>query len=265
MWQVLAYIFRSISIHQVTQIGTYVPYFVLMLLAPILTNAYVYMVIGRMAYNFTNDAKIFGIKAWRLTLAFVCLDFIAFVVQCSGATMASGDNLTDAQIKGGLHIYMGGIGLQQFVILLFFGVFFKFRQQMIRDLPPSARKAPMTLIYVIFVVLILISVRIIFRLIEYANGYKSSIVIHEAYQYTFDSTVMWFALVLFNIFHPGKIMPGKESDFPSRKERKAAGKDFKWGRAANFGGRTPNSEMSLEAQRLQGEPKALDALHAQEV
>lgn len=31
---------------------------------------------------------------------------------------------------------------------------------------------------------------------------------------------MLVALVLFNIFHPGKIMAGKESDFPSRKDRK---------------------------------------------
>ena len=31
---------------------------------------------------------------------------------------------------------------------------------------------------------------------------------------------MFIALVLFNIVHPGKVMAGKESDFPSRKERK---------------------------------------------
>ena len=31
---------------------------------------------------------------------------------------------------------------------------------------------------------------------------------------------MFIALVLLNIVHPGKVMAGKESDFPSRKERK---------------------------------------------
>lgn len=31
---------------------------------------------------------------------------------------------------------------------------------------------------------------------------------------------MLVALVLFNVVHPGVIMAGKESDFPSRKERK---------------------------------------------
>jgi hypothetical protein len=38
--------------------------------------------------------------------------------------------------------------------------------------------------------------------------------------FVFDSLPMLVALVLFNVFHPGAIMAGKVSDFPSRKERK---------------------------------------------
>lgn len=62
--------------------------------------------------------------------------------------------------------------------------------------------------------------RIIFRLVEYSHGFKSDIPNHEAYQYALDSVPMLFALVVYNFFHPGRIMAGKESDFPSRKERK---------------------------------------------
>jgi hypothetical protein len=31
---------------------------------------------------------------------------------------------------------------------------------------------------------------------------------------------MLFALVILNIFHPGRVMAGPDSDIPSRKERK---------------------------------------------
>jgi hypothetical protein len=31
---------------------------------------------------------------------------------------------------------------------------------------------------------------------------------------------MLIALVILNVFHPGRIMPGKESNLPNRKERK---------------------------------------------
>ena len=38
------------------------------------------MVLGRMVYNFTSNAKILGVKAWRFGLYFVLLD-IVFVLQ----------------------------------------------------------------------------------------------------------------------------------------------------------------------------------------
>jgi len=57
-------------------------------------------------------------------------------------------------------------------------------------------------------------------LIEWSSGLDSLIPNHEAYQYVFDSLPMFLALVIYNVVHPGRIMPGKKSDFPSRKERK---------------------------------------------
>lgn len=63
-------------------------------------------------------------------------------------------------------------------------------------------------------------IRIIFRLAEYSKGLNSTIPNHEVYQYVFDTLPMLVALVIFNFVHPGRIMPGKISDFPRRKERK---------------------------------------------
>lgn len=51
-------------------------------------------------------------------------------------------------------------------------------------------------------------------------GLNSTIPNHEVYQYVFGSLPMLVALDIFNFVHPGRIMPGKISDFPSRKERK---------------------------------------------
>ena len=42
---------------------------------------------------------------------------------------------------------------------------------------------------------------------------------------------MWIALVLLSVVHAGRIMPGKESNLPSRKTRKAIGKANVKGRA----------------------------------
>jgi len=40
---------------------------------------------------------------------------------------------------------------------------------------------------------------------------------------------MLVALVCFNVIHPGKIITGKESDFPSRKERKNMALAYNYG------------------------------------
>ena len=166
---------------------------------------------------------------------------------------------------------MGGIGLQLFFILCFIGLAIRFQGQMRRDAPGTDQKRALRMLYILYAALTFIAVsvtlliiilkkqtltkiashqiRIIFRLIEYSHGYKSGIPVHEAYQYIFDSTLMFIALVLLNIVHPGQVMPGKDSDLPNRTERKIIGKKNVKGR---MGGELPlfnmiNSTLVTEA------------------
>lgn len=70
------YIFRVLSINYPTDISFYTAWFLLILLAPLWINAYIYMVLGRMVYNFTASARILRVKAWRFGLYFVLLDIL---------------------------------------------------------------------------------------------------------------------------------------------------------------------------------------------
>lgn len=132
---------------------------------------------------------------------------------------------------------MGGVGFQQIFVLVFFYIAFRFQQQ-VRQENPSRLPQALLLLYVEYAALILITVgslplasyrqtddtvqdSIIFRLAEYSKGLNSTIPNHEVYQYVFDTLPMLVALVIFNSVYPGRIMPGKNSDFPKRKERKA--------------------------------------------
>lgn len=176
------------------------------------------MVMGRMVYNFTPSASVFKVKAWRFGLIFVLLDVTAFVVQFGGAAVASVGGSVNPMI--GIHIYMGGIGLQQLVIFFFLALAVRLHKKLLLQSPSADRSRGLILLYVQYAVVGLITVRIIYRLIEYSSGVKSTIPRHEAYQYVFDSTLMLIAIALFNIFHPGRLMPGQESNLPSRKVRK---------------------------------------------
>lgn len=44
--------------------------------APLCTNAFVHMVMGRMVWNFTPAAKVFRVSAWRFGQLFVVLDIV---------------------------------------------------------------------------------------------------------------------------------------------------------------------------------------------
>lgn len=58
----------------------------------------------------------------------------------------------------GLHIYMGGVGLQQLFIVFFVGLAIRFQLQMKRETPMQDLPRAMRLLYALYAVLTLITV-----------------------------------------------------------------------------------------------------------
>ncbi|TVY42064.1 hypothetical protein LSUB1_G001846 [Lachnellula subtilissima] len=90
--QTLNFIFRVISIKNPTNLGDYTAWFI----PPLFTNGFVYMVMGRMIWNYIPDAKIYRITAWRFSTYFVILDVIALIIQIAGASSAAGGGSSKA-------------------------------------------------------------------------------------------------------------------------------------------------------------------------
>ncbi|KAL2069856.1 hypothetical protein VTL71DRAFT_14535 [Oculimacula yallundae] len=235
LWEFASFSIRSIGTrHQQVTAYAFVSQ-ILVLLAPMWINAFVYMVLGRMIYFFVPAQQIFRIKGIKIAKIFVWLDVVSFLTQVSGGVLIEPSNSAKTQMMG-IHIYMGGIGFQELCILLFTAIATRFATTMRRlersqgatsstqilDGKPQWR----TLLYVLFAALILITVRIIFRMVEFASGLdpaKNPIPYHEAYFLVLDALPMLIAGVLFNIVHPGRILRGEGSEFPkglSRREKK---------------------------------------------
>ena len=83
-----------------------------------------------------------------------------------------------------------------------------------------------------------IQTRIIYRLLEFSRGVDPStnpLPFHEVYVLALDATPMLLASIILSIIHPGIVLVGPESEFPSRKEKKAmkkANKEAKKARKA---------------------------------
>ncbi|KAJ4327823.1 hypothetical protein N0V84_001785 [Fusarium piperis] len=195
----------------------------LFLLAPLWLNAFVYMAVARMVYFRMPDRKLLGIKAIRMTVVFVWIDVILFIVQGGGGSMLSSDKDQNL-IRIGQKVYMAGVGAQLGIIVIFSGLtaFFYYKLREIEGRDIGRMK---WLIWTMLLVLILIIIRIVYRLIEFGPGVDShnKLLTHEGYPLGLDAFPILFALVLLNVMHPGFVLRGPDSEFPrlSRKEKKA--------------------------------------------
>ncbi|KAJ4139553.1 hypothetical protein NW765_003456 [Fusarium oxysporum] len=184
-------------------------------------NAYAYMTLGRMVYYFIPSQSLLRMPAATLAAIFVGLDILSFIVQLIGGSMSGPGSPPDEQMKA-VHIYMGGIGLQEFFIVIFVVLCSLFQRKMHTiERQNQGIKAFVTsdwgmLLCTLYFSLAMISVRIIYRLIEFSGGMgqDNALVTHEVYFYILEAAPMFLALLAFNAVHPGRIMTGPNSDMP---------------------------------------------------
>ena len=231
-WETAGYIFRTLAVENQLSEAFQSAQLLLILLAPLWINAFVYMTFGRMVHFYLQSDKVFFLKAKRITLIFVLFDISAFLVQAAGGSMISSSEPVNIQ-RLGLHVYMGGIGLQLLYICVFLTLCVRFQLD-VRDLEKSDQwihlsdfaspRSARHLLYVLYTVLLLIIYRNIYRLIEFSSGVLSNITEHEWYAYVFDAVPMLFALIVFIAFHPGRVLRGPNSDFSEMRKREKAEK-----------------------------------------
>lgn len=107
---------------------------------------------------------------------------------------------------------MGGIGLQEFFVLIFVCLMIKFHIE-VRDHGIRRPESWVPMLYSLYVTLFLITVRIIFRLVEFSSGPDGPIPHNESYLYGLEATPMLLAIFFLALFHPGRYLRGPDSDF----------------------------------------------------
>ncbi|OAX81619.1 hypothetical protein ACJ72_04041 [Emergomyces africanus] len=259
LWETAGFAFRIISAKQIRGLWHFIPQQLFIILAPVWLNAFVFMVMGRMIYFYIPEKKVFGISAQRITVTFVLLDVFSMLVQSSSASLMSSDDPKLA--KMGVNVYMGGIGLQELFIILFFFLAGRFQYLMTKLEVYQPQHLPWRrLLYCLYAALVLITIRIIYRLIEYSSGLENGLATNETAFYCLEAVPMIFAIAVFNVVHPGIALVGPESEFP-KKEKKDKKKDKKKGkdrpkRSWRHRGNRVNdvesgSDMETEALRMQ--------------
>lgn len=182
-------------------------------------NAYCYMVLDRMIYFFIPGRRIGIFKPSLPATIFVLLDFGSFVIQIIGGMSASPGQSPEEAMKG-IHIYMAGIGIQQFFIICFLVLAIQFHRQMLQLDRVSKIFADKLrwryLLYALYGSLLFITVRIIYHLVEFSAGQTTAnpIPYHEWYMYVFDAVPMLLAIMVWNVAPPGAVLQGLDAKLP---------------------------------------------------
>ncbi|KAL3440274.1 RTA1 like protein [Aspergillus insuetus] len=223
IFQIIGYVCRILAHSSKESVPIYSIQTILILLAPPLYAASIYMVLGRLIV-FLHAEKLSVVSVRWMTKIFVIGDVIGFVAQAAGGgIMASG---TIENYKVGEDVTVGGLAVQ----LAFFSVFIvtcatfhrRIRQSPTHEVTvPSVRLSEQkrrgweTVLVGLYAASVLILVRSIFRIIEYVQGNDGYLISHEVFMYVFDSALMFLTMVVMNVCHPSMILVG------SRKERDA--------------------------------------------
>lgn len=225
-WEAIGFGLHTAGAHDQQNAGYATAHNLLFLLSPLWINAFAYMTFARMVHYFLPESRVWKIKGASLAKCFVWADILAFIIQGVGGLMANPGN-DSSTMKTGVDVYMGGIAVQEAFVLFFISLMVLFHRQSISlETSIRVRERPWRpLLYALYGVLLAITVRIIFRLVEYSRGMQPSnpVPFHEEYAYALDAFPMMVAILILAVIHPGRYLVGPESEFPkkSRKERKA--------------------------------------------
>lgn len=239
LWEILGYMIRSLSILSPFDAGLYTAQMLFILLAPLWLNAFIYMLVGRTIHFFLDDDRIFTIKARKLTLIFVIFDITALLIQGTGGSMSSSDDMNT--VLTGLHVYTAGVAIQILFNAFFLAVVIQFQRTALPILKSSVHakkhKDCIYLLRLVYAVTILILLRNFYRLAEFASGQGNTITRHEWYAYIFDALPIFAAMVLLNVFYFGTRLNGPRCDFTEENEVRKTTREARGGRSFRLFGK----------------------------
>jgi hypothetical protein len=192
--------------------------YILILVAPALFAASIYMILGRVIRSTRGD-KHSPIKPTRLTRIFVWGDVISFWTQVAGGSLQSMKKFNKDVAQ---YIVLAGLIIQVVMFSIFAVVALIWHRRM-RMRPTRASLAERNgrweaIMYMLYAVSVMIMVRSIFRVIEYGMGRDGYLLSHEWPMYAFDSALMVTTVFVFAWWYPGLlVVPDAKQDLEETK------------------------------------------------
>ena len=186
-------------------IGGFVMQAILILVAPALYAASIYMILGRLIRSLrAEDLSLLPVR-W-VTKIFVCGDIVSFTLQAGGGGVQAAGTLE--LYEAGEKIIIAGLWVQICFFSFFVATSVLFNYRMTKlPLEDSRRKgiAWQRHLNVLYLTSAIILIRSIFRVVEYLQGNKGYLISHEIFLYIFDTLLMAVVMVVFLVWYIGDL------------------------------------------------------------
>jgi hypothetical protein len=203
----IGYLSRALATNNTDSLVLYLLQALFLLLPPVLFAASLYMVYSRIVRS-VDGARFSLISPQLFTRIFVLGDWVCLNIQSTGGGLTANEKHKDI----GDVIVVAGLGLQ---ILIFAGFMYccvSFHIRFKKHLNENREQVHVPwegVIYMLYANSLLISVRNVFRLVEYAMGKGSYLFAHEWPTYVFDGALMAIVMLGFAVRYPDLLARGK--------------------------------------------------------
>ncbi|KAH9906901.1 RTA1-domain-containing protein [Xylariomycetidae sp. FL2044] len=204
-FETVGYIGRIWSHYDLASLGGFIMQSLLILLAPALYAASIYMILGRMIRALEAEHHSL-IPVRFLTKVFVVGDVISFLLQSLGGGIQAAGSLELFHM--GEKIIVAGL----FIQILFFGFFMVtaiiFYTRL--NAKPTNKAAKNTIpwkryLTTLYLASAIIMIRSVFRVVEYIQGNDGFIIRREYLLYIFDALLMFLVMVSFLVCYVGNL------------------------------------------------------------
>ncbi|KAK2749183.1 hypothetical protein FQN57_006798 [Myotisia sp. PD_48] len=214
LMEVGGYIIRCISIQNNRNIPIYATSSSLIVIAPVLVCASLYLLLGKLVRAGIptapgqKQARILGITAHWLPRVFIASDILSFSTQAGGSGIASSNNWQPGPTKDlGENVLIAGLALQLATFSAFMALIIRFHQRARLAAKHEISSGLKKVLIGLYISGFFIEVRCIYRLIEFIMGTDGYPFRHEWPLYVLEACPMLFALCALGYFHPGKWLP----------------------------------------------------------
>ncbi|KAI9374202.1 RTA1 like protein-domain-containing protein [Aspergillus egyptiacus] len=212
---------RAGSTQAVQDIGMFATSQTMIVLAPVLVCASLYILLSRIILathpqpqpqpqdSEEKEARVLGgtLNAKWLPKVFITLDVGAMITQGGGSAIAAAGEWKGQLEQIGTGVLIGGLALQLATFTVFLIVVIKFHLDAVRSDTAALESGMREVLRGVYVAGFFIMVRSLFRLIEFAWGTESYIMTTEWPVYVLEAVPMFIAFMVLGWYHPSRWLP----------------------------------------------------------